>query len=215
MMLLSDVNNFLYKHVPKTGGTAISTVLLPYSEYARTQHTGMKDIKRELINGKLQVEITKKGSLDNIKTTILILESDFDDLNKFAFIRNPWAREVSRYFHALNATNHVKHQHATKGFDYWINWVCENDVQLQVNMLCDEEGHLLVDYIGRFENLQNDFDSICDAINLPQQPVPVIEPIKYTTPKDTGNYRSFYSEHTRRLVSKTFIKDIEKFEYEF
>ena len=57
----------------------------------------------------------------------------------------------------------------------------------QTEWLYDEEGNLLVDKVGKLENLQNDFNEICDTLNWKRVKVPKINASKIKIP-----YRILY-----------------------
>ncbi len=67
---------------------------------------------------------------------------------------------------------------------------------------------MLVDFVGRFENLNADFETICARIgisaSLPRINVSNVKP-----------YQPYYNEETRELVRRTFDADIALFGYEF
>lgn len=65
------------------------------------------------------------------------------------------------------------------------------------------------DFVGRFENLQKDFDQICDMIGLKRREVPHINS------SQRPGYREFYDCETAAAVTKWFLPDIEGFGYDF
>ena len=70
-----------------------------------------------------------------------------------------------------------------------------------------------MDFICRFENLQQDFNIVCDKIGVP--------PRKLLHHNETRNrrrgkpYWEYYNDDTRDLVAEIYAEDIEAFGYEF
>ena len=72
----------------------------------------------------------------------------------------------------------------------------------------DVEVEIIVDYVGRFENLEEDFNVIRDKLKittrLPKKNVSI-----------RGDYRSAYDNEMIEFVYKHCEKDIKEFGYEF
>jgi hypothetical protein len=73
----------------------------------------------------------------------------------------------------------------------------------------DDDGRCLVDFIGRIERLQYDFDTACDLAGIPRRTLP--------RTNDSGGIplSDVYDFASRRLVERIFRDDIERFGYTF
>ncbi len=80
----------------------------------------------------------------------------------------------------------------------------------QLDYLTNEQGNLAVNFVGRFETLQEDFSRICKHISLPDCKLPILNQTERTS-----HYRDYYSNETQTLIAKRFKQDIEMFSYSF
>ena len=78
----------------------------------------------------------------------------------------------------------------------------------QTEWLIDQDGSIKLDFIGRFENIQNDFNTLAQKLNLNST-------LPHLNPTDRGPYRNYYDSTTRKIINKWFISDIEYFKYRF
>ncbi len=74
--------------------------------------------------------------------------------------------------------------------------------------LFNEKGEVIVDFVGRFENLADDFAYICQYLGL-QATMPYLNKSKHSS------YQSYYDKDTRDLISEYFKDDIALFGYDF
>lgn len=134
----------------------------------------------------------------------------FKSYFSFAIVRNPWDWQVSLYTYALRNEKHGQHKMTNEfgGFDNYIEWRCDGEATNQKDFIYTEEGTQLVDYIGRFEALDRDFETICSKIGVTAN-LPKINVYK------EKEYKEYYNKHTMELVRKTFESDIHLFNYDF
>ena len=69
---------------------------------------------------------------------------------------------------------------------------------------------LAVDYIGSFENIQHDFDVLCELIGVNDVELPHHKKGEYDK-----EYVDYYNEQTKQLVTDKYREDIKMFNYEF
>lgn len=147
----------------------------------------------------------------------------FDSSFSFGIVRNPWDWQVSLYRFAFESVLDLpllaayarglrpvrKTYSGFESFADYIRWRCTDDVHLQKDFLFSEGGEQLVDFVGRFERLDDDFRTICDRIGIPAT-LPKLNESSKGTP-----YRDYYTPETIEMVRQTFAPDIELFGYEF
>jgi hypothetical protein len=76
-------------------------------------------------------------------------------------------------------------------------------------MLCDHHDKLLVDFVGRFENLETDWAHVCGRIGIAYQPLPHKNA---TARQPLGQY---YDEDTIALVARHWAGEIGMFGYRY
>ena len=80
----------------------------------------------------------------------------------------------------------------------------------QLSYMTDVHNNNIIDFVGRFENLESDLNIISDKIkiNLP-------DTMFHELPTKHEHYRDVYDDNTKDIVSNIFKDDIEHFNYEF
>lgn len=78
----------------------------------------------------------------------------------------------------------------------------------QSNYVFDLNGDRLVDFVGRFETIQDDFAAIKDKLGLD-----ISLPHLNSTKRDT--YKSYFTEDSKQRVAELWERDIANFDYSF
>lgn len=155
--------------------------------------------------------------------TIIKQHPETENYYKFAFVRNPWDRfhslykdfTLKRIYQYSGKIRHNKPLFSEfKNFnDFCINikeseWM--NNVFLQSQTeITEYKGQQGCDFIGRFENLHNDFERLTKALNI-KATLNIMNKGVY---KET--YREYYSTEAQKAVEKLYQKDIDQFKYTF
>ena len=86
----------------------------------------------------------------------------------------------------------------------------DTSLQLQSDYLVDLHGNVLVNKVGKYENLQGDFDNICEHIGLKKIKLP-----HKRKADDRKRYRAYYDDDLAEKVANHFARDIQMLGYEF
>lgn len=126
---------------------------------------------------------------------------------KFAVVRNPWDRFVSGWKYLESTRNRSLREVLTNlpqtGKDY------RHLTRPQHSTLYDHGGRLIVDYLIRFESLQDGFDEVCRMIDKPHRRLPHLN----QTPRD--HYTRYFDDECRELFQRHFARDLELFGYQY
>lgn len=179
---------YVFIHINKTAGSSIEAALgLPF------EHKTAREKKAEL------------G------------EACWNRMFKFSFVRNPWDRALSHYSYRVR-TNQTGLGDRHLSFEEWARMVYSDRdpfyldsaemFRTQSEWLIGEDGEILVDFVGRFERLPEDFGTVCENIGVAAE----LPHLKRSKP---AGYREFYSDVTAELVAKYFAEDVDRFGYAF
>lgn len=186
----------LFIHVPKAAGTSVSLALYG----GNIGHRRAIDYQR-------------------------ISRRHFGNYFRFAFVRNPWDRLVSAYeFVRASGTEFVQpipnsdyQSPVFSSFDRFVGeWLIEADLaaldvvfQPQWTFVCDVDGTVLVDHVGRTESLETDLGAVEEALGR------TIQPAHLNRTERSIDLTDYYTSETRDMVADIYRRDIEMFGYEF
>ncbi len=208
-MLISDSHQFVFVRMRKVASTSMKTILLPLClprPAGRLAHLK----SRVWLEWDYHKHVFRAH--DDIRAAQRRMPAEtFDRYFKFAFVRNPWDRLVSEYEFLLKKTGHGRHERVKKlgGFKQFIQMQIPRNDAYQTNMLCDRRGRLLLDFVGKLENLQSDWQTVCTRIGIPHQE------LQRKNASRRKHYQDYYDEESRRLVARHWAREIEMFGYAF
>lgn len=148
-----DKNECVFIHIPKTAGSSVLKALGKKNEFARDH---------------LPWYVYKNAN-----------PQKFERYFKFAFVRNPWTRTFSAYRYLLSGGNKITDKEVTellfafKSYDdFLVNGLAQGVLRNhplfipQSEFVIDYRGNLAVNYVGYFENLENDFSYISEQLGF-------------------------------------------------
>jgi hypothetical protein len=232
--VICDEYRCLFVHVPKTAGMSIEHVFLRLLGF--TWKTRAPLLLRGNDDPRLgPPRLAHLTAGDYVARGHMTAER-FEAYFKFSFVRNPWDRIISEYKYRGYP---VKIDFKTYLFKHlpppgWTDAYCH--IIPQYDFLHNETGRLLVDFVGRYETLQTDFNQVCARLGIPPTPLPRVNRSLKATRPDTlqglrkqlrraiwsrerqhtfGHYTEYYDAESREFVGQLFRKDIEAFNYAF
>ncbi len=200
--MISFQKRFLFVHIPKTAGNSIQSILRDYSEdelvALRDEQDGIE--RFGLRNPKYKIK--KHSTLAEYKTALG--EVQFGDLYKFTCARNPWDRMVSLYF---TPTQDIGAWDRKK-FRKVISKALPVADYLRLDK-GEKDPFDNVDYVLRFENLADDFRTVCGALGISPTTLP-----QYNRSR-REHYSKYYDDELRELVRTRFAAEVGRFDYTF
>lgn len=194
--MISHKHKCIFVHIPRCGGTSMEINL----------------------NGTPHRNFSRKHIIAS--TAKKIYEPYWDDYFKFSFVRNPWDRMVSlhkfrNFYGVVLRGGKINMQGYLKKFpeiEIDPRSVSVDDKfepkknTVYLNILDVE-----LDFIGRFENIDKDFERVYQSIG--EVPVSLTNDRKHQSKHK--HYTEYYDDETRQIVAEKYAKDIEYFGYEF
>jgi Sulfotransferase family len=148
---------------------------------------------------------------------------------KFSFVRNPWDRLVSWWSMIDNSRDHIDQARPPNAFfgyvlgraqsfeDFLLR--CDDEIvdsdgrkdifRNQIDYLVDDSGATMIDFIGRFERLQEGFDEISRRLGRASVA------LARTNASQHAAYTEYYTPATADIVAKRYARDIAQFGYRF
>ncbi len=221
--MISKENKFIFIHNFKTGGTSIEKKLGHFETLERDvqDHRTIKDI--ELLTnrsyffkkGLYALKIGKpQASFYYFKTSAFpeLTRAEYHDFFKFTFVRNTWARVYSWYANIMKdevLRKSFKITDLNYSYEQFLSEKIDHTTFSQLSFITDSKGNVPMDFIGRFERLQEDFTTVCSKLGIDDPTLPKLLVRNY------GHYTDNYSNETKDLIYKLYKDEIDYFGFEY
>jgi hypothetical protein len=202
----------IFLHIPKTGGISVEALFgIPHKGGLNRFHVHSWKIKNQI------PEIWK-------------------DYFTFTIVRNPWDRVVSCFFWIMKNIEYVEEHHTEKGikilpihvffdqfnsdFKEFLKYFKKHPrytirrnfhLQPQTNWIIDQSTgeELDIDFIGRFETLEEDVKKVCEELDLPFKRLP------HKNKSNRKHYKKYYDDNTKKIIEDIYKEEIQLLGYEF
>src|SRR6266480_1174325 len=178
--MISFQKRFLFVHIPKTAGNSIQSALRDFSEDQLVALRKEQDGIERFGLRNPNYNVKKHSTLREYHDALG--DEQFCNLYKFTCVRNPWDRIISE---AVSVSDYLR---------------------LEKNQ---DDPFANVDYTMRFENLADDFRTVCGTLSISPTSLP-----RYNR-SSREHYSKYYDDELREFVRMRFAAEIERFGYTF
>jgi len=227
-MIVSLTRPFIVISIPKTGSVSVTHSLRRYD-------LGIKKAC-ELTGGSPKHETQFMTTQYPYHITAAELKHKLGDRYAealtFTFVRNPWDRIVS-------FAHYGKRMRKEESFPCFIKRCLASSGKMpffsrlkptgtrenvsrnskscsesplpapQLSWVQDKNKKIIVDFIGRFEKLEEDYATVCNKIGIPVPKLP------HANKSQHKHYTEYYDDETREIITEAYKEDVEYFDYEF
>jgi len=231
--MINHEHKFIFLHIPKCAGTSVGQTLKDIAVNDPNEWHAYACNGEHHVNPYGNLHCKEFGPERHFDT---FDEQMYKDYFVFTFTRNPWDRMVSHY--------KFRHQDfgVTQGFDYFVRnfeecfekWTTENDIDLelihttsQIDFLRGNHDLVIegqspridrtpyIDFYGKFENLNEDFQTIIDTIGI--KTTSEFDGVWHQNKSEyiIDDWRTMYTQELREYVARKYSEDIMGFNYSF
>lgn len=190
-----DQHRAIFIHIPKTAGTSVGEVLFPGN---RSTHYRWDHYQSYCANR-------------------------FQSYFKFTFVRNPFDRLVSAYVYlnqggksATNADRRFYQRYLSpyRSFEQFVHEGLSNPTirqwghfAPQSQFIAASDGTIMVDFVGRVEQLDQDFQTVAEKLKIKAK-------LKHVNATKRKHYSEYYDAQTEQIVREHYATDLHLFNYQ-
>lgn len=226
--MICHVSRCAFVHIPKTGGQSIEQYFLTLNGLSK-KHKHKLCISRNTDPQRGPARLAHMRAHEYVDCGYLSAEQ-YKSYFSFSFVRNPWERLVSEYLHKKLDNKYCFKDFVFRGLPQRNDFDdAYRHIIPQTDYLLDAEGRQFVDFIGRFEYLQDDFAKVCERLGFNDTQLPHINStssLRRTLERKCRHlfrndnrikqrYWEYYDDATVKKVAQMYGSDIEMFGYRF
>ena len=206
----------IYIHIPKTGGSFIRDSLKNYYGFKsyylkRPDHNQFCRIYDNSVD---KHENKIFGTLLYYKTSPYlnrIMNMDQEKWNNyfiFTFVRNPYDRLISGYSYCnkfnISFDNFINNMIR---FNCWIYW---HSFMPQIRHITNEKGENNINFIGKYENLYEDFNNVLQILNFK-----IIHKNIVKNKSNHKHYSNYYNKLNLKYINTILEQDLKDLDYSY
>lgn len=215
--MISHKYKCIFIHIPKCAGTSITRFMTDGKSLS------WKDSNYEFLHGwcTRRKFFMQHATAKQLLETELITEEQWNSYFKFTFVRNPFDRAISDFFWLCNdqkirgtfkdylyKRGVFRKYLLDEGMHYY-----RGDHQKEQTDFFDIEGRYMLDFVGSFENLNEDIDIVSSKIGLPT--IFDIHDNNFSITMKRKHYSLYYNNSHIKEVGEIYRNDLSLLNYSF
>ena len=232
-MIISHRHKFIFLKTEKTAGTAIEAalselcgpddVITPFREESEGDRKGrgpqnyrldhplkpQRPLWRRVLMRPERYYHPSIGYYEHMpawRVRAYVSEEMWRDYFKFAFVRNPWDRQISQYLYK------TKSQAQRPSLDRFM--ARKKRAYVTSYEIYTIDGAIAVDYVGRYESLDADLQTALERAGVTQR-VEIPRSNVTRSRKRDAAYQNEFTPRSRDLVAAWYAPEIALWDYEF
>ncbi|HMJ73570.1 MAG TPA: sulfotransferase family 2 domain-containing protein [Solirubrobacterales bacterium] len=206
--MISRSHKCIFVHIPRCAGTSVERVIWPRQRCPEDLWMGfIDDYRNKYQTGGLQHLLARQ-----IRQEVGAMS--FRSFFKFTVVRNPFDRAVSQFFYMQRRPDLRAFigMDGDASFSEYLTLIrSRRHVQWepQCSFIYDDDGALLLDFVGRFETLEADLGRVFDRLGIAPSGLP------HANATDRVPYREYHTPDSRTQVEEFYDDDLRRLGYVF